>query len=270
MPSPAIQSLTAANVGNASPGQRTFSGAQAAGNTNVICIKADGQFATPTTGLVTSVTQTGNTYAKQFFEGVPAGSAPAVWIFTCVGIAANSAGSVVTVNWTGPNSFFTLTGAEYAPTGAVRTANGSGQFGGTAARPATTLTGTVTGDLVVMCGLTNNASMGGAGAVGANTANVVQYSSGDQFVMQDGLSDGTGTMTVKCGALADDFWAVAAIAFIPSGGGGGGSVSDPPWGAAHRSRRNTLLRMSPERERVAYAGQAFTRKPAQRLFHAQP
>jgi hypothetical protein len=91
----------------------------------------------------------------------------------------------------------------------------------------------------------------------------------------------TGTIAVSITSVpsGEDFGGVIAWVVAMPASGGTTPVSDPPWGAAHRMRRNTLLRMSPpglggvcgkKSQRVSYAGQVFTRKPEHRLFHAQP
>lgn len=271
MTSPSVQHFFS-DAGGVSPGTGAFAGTQTAGGTNAICLRGDPYSGTPAAGNITSVTDSGgNAYTPRAFAvSHPAGGQPGIWIYTCEGIAAHAAGSIVTVAFTG-TFFLQIIGIEYLPTGAFRVANGTGQFSGSVVPIATTLAGTVTGDLVCMASWAFSSDDSTAGSVGANAANVVysDVSAGHNWAAQDGLSDGSSPLTAQCGGVNDNFYAVVAASWAQAGGGGGGgSVSDPPWAAAHRSRRNTLLRMAPERERVSYAGRAFSRQGEQRLFHA--
>lgn len=223
MPSPAVQ-VNFADAGGVSPGTCTIVGAQTAGNTNAICLRGDPFSGTPSTTDITSVTDSaGNTYTKRGFATPPAFGLPAVWIYTCEGIAAHAAGSVISVAFTG-TFFLQITHAEYHATGAFRAANFADPPGGSNIPVATTLTGTVVGDLVVMTSWANAVSVSAAGNVGANAANIVKYDNGGghNFATQDGVSDGSSPMTVVCGGgVTDNLFSLVAVTWAQAGGGGG-------------------------------------------------
>jgi hypothetical protein len=211
--SPSIQS-NEANLGAGGSGTVTFTGAQTSGNTNVVAVWVQNNQVS--TAVPVPTDSSGNTYVLAVFQDSVGGSnGVALWLFVCIGIAAHGAGNVVNITFPG-GTFCDAIIVEYPPTGAVRTSNGNNRFGGGTAPISTTLSGTSTNDLVVMTSWANNVAVSGAGTVGANTANVVQTST-DPFVVQDGLSDGSSPMTVVCGAIVDDFWTIAALAFKQPG-----------------------------------------------------
>lgn len=218
MTSPSVQS-NFADAGGVSPGTCAFTGPQTAGNTNVICLRGDPFSGTPATTDITSVIDSsGNVYTKQEFSTFPAGGVPAVWIYTCVGIASHAAGNVVTVAFTG-TFFLQIIIIEYPPTGAVSTSNhNNSAFGGPNVPIAANLTGTITGALVVMCSWAENVSVASAGSVGANAANVVYYDNvgGHNWVAQDGLGDGSSPMSCVCGGIPDNLFSMVVVAFTPT------------------------------------------------------
>jgi hypothetical protein len=214
MASPSIQSASG-NIGNGGSGTVTFSGAQTAGNTNVLVVGYDQVITGTEVSIPTD--SAGNTYVLSSFQnGRPEGGF-SWFFFTCVGIASHGTGNVVSFVWTGVE-FVDAVIIEYPKTGPVYTSNGGNRFGGGSTTVNTTLSGTIVGDLVVMVGWDNANSANTqttAGAVGANTANIVAHPSGDNWAVQDGLSDGSSPMTVSVGSGTDDWWSCAAISFLP-------------------------------------------------------
>lgn len=202
------------NLSNVGTGQQLFQYAQTAGNTNVVALWMTGN--NPSSGVVTSVTDdAGNTYSLSGFINSVSGFGDTVWIYTCVGIRVYAAGNNVYVAWSN-GQFVDVVIAEFPPTGAVRTSSTGAQYGGTPETPNTTLSGTSSGDLVVMAGWANALSVRvNDGMIGANTAYVVGVPIGDNFVLQGGFSDGSSPCALQCSSGTDDWWVLVALAFLP-------------------------------------------------------
>lgn len=210
------------NLGNGSPGTVTFANAQIAANCNVIAVmEFDAGGGLATTNVTSLTDDAGNTYTKQQYIA-NASAGVAVYLFTCLSIASHAAGNGVHLAWSSAN-FMDMVPVElpHALCGSIRTGNTAFQFGGTAIHPTVNLTGTTAGDLVFAWGKDNNNNLSLAGTIGANPAYLIENEpSGDAFICQVGLSDGSSPCAVTIGLGPNvDNYEIAALAFVPAATG---------------------------------------------------
>jgi hypothetical protein len=240
---------------------KAYGSSQTAGNTNVIMVWASGISSMTSTGTTISDSK-GNTYSAAQGFSLDAGAGAALWIFaTTAPIAAGS--NTVTVHVT-VSYYYDIWIAEYPASGGIRTGNGNPNYGGASVTVRGTLSGTSSGDLVVMAGWDEHAGITtAAGAIGANTANQLA-SDTDNWDVQDGLSDGSSPLTCSFQGTATDWSDWVGIALIPYVT----SHSDvvPMVGGGRNPRNSTYLKMR-ERDRELRAGdraQSYLRRERDR------
>jgi hypothetical protein len=226
MGSPIVQQ-NQANFGFINPagtGSLSYNSSQTAGNTNVIYVWAVGS-GSLTIGTVTLLDSKGNNYgtggaALDF--SLDAGNGAGLWLFVATGIAAGSNTVQITAS---VGTYYDIWIAEYPASAGVRTHNNNSQFGGTAVTVRGTLSGTVSGDTVVMIGWDGNHGITtSAGAIGANAANQLYQNTGDHWDVQDGASDGTSSMVCHFAGTATDFYDWLGVALKPAAAAATGSV----------------------------------------------
>ena len=232
----AIQSTyysATSSVSSNPAGTCLFSGAQTAGNTNIICI--GGSYFTAV--APTSVTDVaGNVYT--LIPGCShtgeTGGNWNTWVYICSGIKAAAAGTnavSVVMSGTCGYAFLSIAAVEEPASAGIRDAElnfqeFSGQF------PNVTLTGTVLGDVVCVFAQCepNNADYVQVGAIGANSATQLELfypnnSTEFIFLAQDGSSPG-GTISVTATGTMPDIFTAVAVALIPAGPAG---IPVPYW-----------------------------------------
>lgn len=245
----AVQSNAFAATSGVSSGSCAFTGAQTAGNTNVVMIGASNFTAI----APTSVTDTqGNTpYTLLQSHTGETGGYWNTWVYIATGIKAGSNTVEVTMSGTAGYCYLTIVVVEEGPSSGARVSNLNFQAFANA-YPSVSLTGTVSGDTVVLFTQCNNNSadwVSGPCTIGTNSGTDLQNlfpNSSTEYIVYagDGTSPGG---TVTCQSDSDNWpeeFTATAVALKPPT-----AASDliPMTGGGRRPGQSTILRLDDER-----------------------
>lgn len=235
---PSVAQKATGHLGSINPaasGTQSFGSAVTVGNRVCVCVWND-ITTSASSGDFTVTDNKGNTYTFQDANAAT-GGATECWVAECPVTTGGSSFTVSIKNNLSGAAFIDAAIFEISGVSVVRTHNSIFRYGGGVAQLAVTLTGCSTNDFCLLFASDgNNVSfVSTVGAFGSNTA-TAQYipdPNGDKWGVQTGLADGSSPMTCTIDpAGTDDFYAIVAIAYIPSGGGGGASAtvvsSSPP------------------------------------------
>lgn len=233
-----VQNKTFGGDVQVSPTTYTFSAAPTAGNKVVVQVSSY-------PSIPTAVTVGGIAATKIVGQLAGSGSDGAsIWYADMSGTPTTAL--VITGTWVGPDhGYFSGSATELSGAAAGAPEAISNTATGNSNAPAVTTTGAVTNGTGMLFACWSNGTSSAlntagtpSGWTGTYANNTTEGGDGDRKALSGG--SGTQSVTFSVNGGGSVLWA-AAIVYVADAGGT--TVSDPPWSAAQRAMRNTLLRM---------------------------